>query len=69
MRVQVEEGEDEVDEKVLPGFLFYVRNMYKKPWFPKVDEEGVVFLSRSVGRAAKNSKEELKGSVLQNHMV
>ena len=52
-----------VDDNKLPGILLYIRSMYKQKWFPSVDKNGEVFVTSGVGRASKNNRRVLQGSV------
>ena len=44
------------------GMDYYIRRLYGKGWFPKVDSNGIVFLSGSgkIGKAALNSRRYLE---------
>ena len=42
--------------------------MYKQICFPSIDGDGEVFVTSGVGRASKNNRRVLQGSVLQRYI-
>lgn len=52
----------------LPGIAVYIRELYKEKWFPSIDDDGEVYVTTGVGKAAISNKKLLKGSSLERHI-
>ena len=63
------EENNEQDEKLFPGYCSYIRNLYKEAWFPKMNDDGEVYITRGVGKASSKNRKILKGSALQEHIT
>ena len=53
------------------GLNRYIREMYKPPWFPSVDDHGRVYLNTrtgAIGKEAKKHRRYLEGENLERHI-
>ena len=55
----------------LSGMDRYIRRLYRQPWFPNVDEKGMVCKKKEAGVTGKQALENrivLEGKTLANHL-
>ena len=58
----------EIDKDGLSSITVYARDILKRTYFPKLDENGRVFLTKGVGAASKRNRQYLAGRRLRQHI-